>query len=151
MKRTIPYAILTGGALIAYFLLMKLFGLETNFYLRIFNLFIMIGGIFLLYRNTFIRDGRDNEQIGYVQGLLMGLRLTIIAVVIFIVFLGIYIRFIDPGFLDILENTGLWASSGVSLAGAVIGILMEGIASGLIVSFALMQYFKAAIPSRDTE
>lgn len=151
MKRTIPYAILTGGALIAYFLLMKLFGLETNFFLRIFNLFIMIGGIFLLYRNTFIRDGRENEQIGYVQGLLMGLQLTVISVAIFIVFLGIYIRFFDPGFMEILESTGLWATSGLSPSAIVLGIMMEGVASGLIVSFTLMQYFKAAIPSRDTE
>ena|SRR5690554_665813 len=149
MKRTIPYALLTGGALIAYFLLMKLFGLETNFYLRIFNFVIMIAGIFLLYRNTFIRG--SHERVGYLAGLLMGLQLTVIAVGMFIAFLGIYIRFIDPGFMEIIESTGLWATSEISIAQAVLGILIEGLASGFIVSFMLMQYFKSAIPSRDSE
>lgn len=148
MKRTIPYALFTAGALIAYFLLMKLFGLEANFYLRIFNLFIMIGGLFLLYRNTFTRG--KNEGVGYLQGLLMGVKLTIISVVVFIVFLGIYIRFLDPGFMQTLESTGLWATSGISITQAVLGILVEGLASGFIISFALMQYFKASIPSRNS-
>lgn len=149
MKRTIPYALFTGGALIAYFLLMKLFGLETNFYLRIFNLVIMIAGIFFLYRNTFLRG--SDEHVGYLQGLLMGVQLTIISVVIFIVFLGVYIKFLDPGFMGILKSTGLWATSGISVTQAVLGILIEGIASGFIISFTLMQYFKASIPSRDSE
>lgn len=149
MKRTIPYALFTGGALIAYFLLMKLFGLETNFYLRIFNLVIMIAGLFLLYRNTFIRG--NNERVGYLQGLLMGVQLTVIAVVIFVAFLGIYIRFLDPQFMDILESTGLWATSGISVTAAMLGIFIEGLSSGFIISFALMQYFKASIPSRDSE
>lgn len=148
MNRTFPYALFTSGALIAYFLLMKLFGLETNFYLRIFNLFIMIGGIFFLYRNTFVR-GNNDERVGYLQGLLMGAQLTIISVVIFIVFLGLYIKFIDPGFIGVLESTGLWATSGISVTEAVMGILIEGLASGIIISFALMQYFKSSIPSRD--
>lgn len=148
MKRTIPYALFTGGALIAYFLLMKLAGLETNFYLRSLNLIIMIAAIFFLYRNTFVRGGE--EGVGYLQGLLMGVQLTVISVVIFIVFLGIYIKFLDPGFMQILESTGLWATSGISVTQAVIGILVEGLASGFMVSFILMQYFKAFIPSRNS-
>ncbi|NEN25578.1 DUF4199 domain-containing protein [Cryomorpha ignava] len=148
MKRTIPYALLTGAALIAYFLLMKLFGLETNFYLRIFNLVIMIAGLFFLYRNTFLRGSHD--RVGYLQGLLMGGQLTLIAVGMFIVFLGIYIKFLDPEFMKILGNTGLWATSNISITQAVLGILIEGLASGFILSFVLMQYFKASIPSRDS-
>lgn len=148
MKRTIPYALYTGGALIAYFLLMKLVGLETNFYLRIFNFVIMVAGLFFLYRNTFLRG--TNERVGYLQGLLMGVQLTAISVVMFIVFLGIYIKFLDPGFMGVLKDTGLWATSGISITQAVLGILIEGLASGFILSFVLMQYFKASIPSRDS-
>lgn len=146
MKRTIPYALFTSGALIVYFLLMKLAGLETNFYLRSLNLFIMIAGLFFLYRNTFVRG--SDEGVGYLEGLLMGVQLTLISVVIFIVFLGVYIRFLDPEFMQVLESTGLWATSGVSITQAVIGILVEGLASGFMISFILMQYFKDIIPNR---
>ncbi len=148
MKKTIPYALFTGAALIAYFLIMKLFGLETNFYLRIFNFVIMTGGIYFLYRNTFHRG--ENEHVGYLQGLMLGAKLTTIAVVLFMVFLGIYIKFIDPGFMTVLDDTGIWSVDNVSLTQTMLGILIEGLASGYIISFVLMQFFKSSIPSRDS-
>lgn len=142
MKRTIPYAIYTGVSLIVYFLFMKLIGLETNFYLRIFNFFIMTGGIYLLFRNAIIRS---DESIGYLDGLRMGLQFTIISVLIFIVFLGLYLKFIDRSFLQVMEESGLWAFNNVTISQASIGIFIEGMASGLIITFGLMQYFKGYI------
>lgn len=148
MKRTVPYAFYTAGALIAYFFLMKIFGLEKNFYLRILNFFIVGGGIFFLYRNSLIKD--NEERAGYIQSLMAGAMLTIISVAVFIVFLGLYIRFLDPGFLQALGSSGLWSTSGVSTTQVVLGILIEGLSSGFIISFILMQYFKSAIPSRNS-
>lgn len=148
MKKTIPYALFTGAALIAYFLIMKLLGLETNFYLRIFNFVIMTGGIYLLYRHTF-KQGRS-EHVGYLQALLMGAKLTTIAVVVFIIFLAAYIKLIDPSFVKVLDNAGIWSLNGVSLIQAMLGILIEGLASGYVISFVLMQFFKSSIPSRDS-
>jgi len=148
MKRTVPYAFYTAGALIAYFFLMKIFGLERNFYLRIFNFFIMGAGIFFLYRNSLVKD--NNEHSGYLQSLMSGALLTIISVAVFIVFLGLYIRFLDPQFLEVLGSSGLWPVSGVSISQVVIGILIEGISSGFMLSFILMQYFKSAIPSHES-
>lgn len=147
MKKTIPFAVYTGLALIAYFLVMKLLGLETNFVLRIFNFFIMAGGLFYLLRHAIVRS---DESVGYLQGLLMGLKFTVISVLMFIVFLGLYIRFFDPGFVDVMGQTGLWALNNVSIAQAAIGIFIEGFASGLIITFGWMQYFKAFIHSGDS-
>lgn len=148
MKRTVPYAFYTAAALIAYFFLMKVFGLEKNFYLRIFNFFIIGGGIFLLYRNSLTKEG--DERAGYIQSLMSGALLTVISVVVFVIFLGLYIHFLDPQFLEILGSSSLWSSSGLTVTQAVIGILIEGLSSGFIISFILMQYFKSAIPSRDS-
>lgn len=148
MKRTVPYALYTAAALIAYFFLMKMLGLEKNFYLRIFNLFIIGGGIFFLYRNSLTKENK--ERIGYIQSLTSGALLTIISVVVFAVFLGLYIHYIDRQFLEVLDSSGLWSSSGASVSQAVLGVLIEGLASGLIISFTLMQYFKSAIPSRNS-
>jgi len=147
MKRTVPYAFYTAGALIAYFFIMKILGLEKVVYLRIFNLFIMGGGIFLLYRNSLVRD--TDERAGYLQSLFSGALFTIITVVIFAVFMGIYVRFFDPTLLNAI-GSGLWSSSGGSITQEVIIILIEGLASGFIISFILMQYFKSAISSRDS-
>lgn len=147
MKRTLPYAIYTGIALILYFLIMKLLGLETNFYLRIFNFFIMTGGIYFLLRNS-IR--RSDESIGYLDGLRMGLQFTIISVLIFIAFLGLYLKFFDRSFLNVMQDSGLWASENVTISQASIGVFIEGIASGLIITFAWMQYFKSYIKGEDS-
>ena len=143
MKRTVPYALITAGILIAYFLLMKLLGLETNLYLRALNIVIMIGAIYILYRNTFIRD--NDTRVGYLQGLMMGIWFTVLSVAIFSIFLGIYIHFFDPGFIEIIDGAGLWANSGSSIGLSIMGILIEGLAGGFILSFILMQYFKSKI------
>lgn len=147
MKRTVPYAFYTAGALIAYFFLMKIFGLEKNFYLRIFNLFIIGAGIFFLYRNSLVRD--KEERSGYLQSLFSGALLTIVTIVIFAVFLGLYIQFLDPELLNAISS-GLWPGIAGSVTQEVLVILMEGLASGFIISFILMQYFKSAISSRDS-
>lgn len=148
MKRTVPYALFTAGALIVYFLLMKIFGLEKNFYLRILNFFIIGGGIFLLYRNSFVKE--SNERLGYVQSLMSGALLTIISVVIFTIFLGLYIFFFDPHFRETLNSTSLWATADMPLSLIVFGILVEGVSSGFIISFILMQYFKSVFPRRNS-
>ena len=148
MKRTVPYAFYTAGALVAYFFVMKIFGLEQNFYLRIFNFIIVGGGIFFLFRNS-LREEVD-ARMGYLQCLMAGALLTIISVVVFIVFLGLYMRFLDPQFLEVLDSSTLWATSDVSITQIVLGVLIEGIASGFIISFILMQYFKSALPKRNT-
>lgn len=147
MKRTVPYAFYTAGALIAYFFLMKIFGLEKNFYLRVFNLFIIGAGIFFLYRNSLIRD--TDERSGYLQSLFSGALLTIISVAIFAVCLGLYVRFLDPELLNAI-GSGLWPGTAGSITQEVLVILIEGLASGFIISFILMQYFKSAISSRDS-
>lgn len=147
MKKTIPYAIYTGLGLIVYFIIMKIIGLEENFILRIFNFFILAFGVFQLLRNSIVRS---NEPVDYLTGLKMGLLLTIISVLIFVVFLGLYIKFFDNNFLNIMRNAGLWAFTQISISQVAVVIFMEGIASGAIITFGWMQYFKGFIPSEDT-
>ena len=148
MKRTVPYAFYTAGALIVYFILMKIFGLEKNLYLRVFNFFIVGAGIFFLYRNSLKKE--NDEQLGYVQSLMAGGLLTLISVVVFVVFLALYIYFLDPQFLETLDSTSLWATSGMPVSLIVFGILIEGLSSGFMISFILMQYFKSVFPRHNS-
>lgn len=149
MRRTIPYALFTAAALIVYFLLMKLFGLEKNFYLRIFNFFIMGIGIYLLFHNSFSKKNIEPGA-GYFQGLWSGTLLSVIAVGIFVVFLGLYMKFLDPGFLNALHEKSLWLSTPVPILQTVFIILVEGLTSGFIISFTLMQYYKSIIQDYNT-
>jgi hypothetical protein len=138
MRRGIIYGLFIGLALIVYFLAMKLLGLEHNFYLRIFNFVILIGGVYLLLRREFFQT---DKSISYFEGLGLGLRATITAVLVFLVFLAIYVKVFDPGFIEVLEESQIWGTN-ITLNQAAIGIFIEGMASAIAISFAWMQYFK---------
>lgn len=144
MDKGISYGIFTALALIAYFLLMKLFGLETQFWLRVFNVFIVGGAIYMLLNR---RIRRDHDAVGYFGGLGLGIRMTVTAVVLFVIFLAIYVNFLDPHFLEVLQESKMWGTD-VSLDLAMVGILVEGIVSGMVITFILMQFFKAYIHPR---
>lgn len=139
MRNTIRFGLLTAAGLIAYFLFMKLSGQESNFALRFFNFFIVIGGVFLLLKNKFIDHERGNS---YFNGLTSGVVMTSIAVSTFLLFMAGYTMMIDPAFLTVLESSEIWGSN-LGLLEASFAIFIEGIASGVVITFAWMQYFKS--------
>jgi hypothetical protein len=138
MRTGYVYGLIMAANLVVYFLLMKLLGLETNFYLRIFNFVILVGGVYFLMRNEIIRS---TQSVTYFEGLGLGLRATISSVIVFLFFLAGYINFFDPEFMKILQESEIWGTD-ITLPQAVTGILIEGIASSVVISFAWMQYFK---------
>ena len=138
MSKGYVYGLVIGAALIAYFLLMKVLGLESNFYLRLFNFVILIAGVYFLLKSQIMGSKRTAT---YFEGLGLGLRATIIAVIVFLVFMASYISFIDPEFIQVLRSSQIWESR-VTLSQAAIGIFIEGMASAFVISFAWMQYFK---------
>jgi hypothetical protein len=138
MKKAYLYGLGIGGGLIAYFLIMNLLGLEQNFYLRIFNFIILIGGVYLLLKNELMPE---NKSVTYFEGLGMGLRATITSVITFLIFMAIYVKVFNPDFVEVLEASRIWGTN-ISLGQAAVGIFIEGIASAIVISFAWMQYFK---------
>ncbi len=145
MKLPIKYGALTALGLIVYFVLMKLLGLETNFLLRIFNFVFIIAGIYAMYR---VMYNAPNEGPSYFAGLGAGVVLTVTAVLVFLVFLGAYVTYVDPSFMQVLEDSKIWGAD-LELVEITFAIFVEGLASGLIISFGLMQYFKNNINSKN--
>ncbi len=137
MAKSINYGLRTAVGLIAYFLIMKLLGFETNFFLRVFNFFILIGGTYLMFRSA-VASGKPFT---YLEGLAFGFTLTITAVITFILFMALYTGIFDPNFVTVLESSGMWGSQ-LTLQQAAFAIFIEGMASGAIISFSWMQYFK---------
>lgn len=148
LSKGIMFGIYAGLALIVYFLLMKLFGLEKVFALRLFNFVILSGAIYLLFRRMFVLSETKSNDFSYFDGLIGGLTVTFISVLMFVIFMGIYISFWDQGFMEVLEESGIWGSN-FGVAEAVIAILIEGFVSGGIISFVFMQYFKKETIQRD--
>ena len=138
-KTCIRYGLLTAGALVAYFLLMRLVGLAENVELRFLNLAILMTGIMLAYRSL---KKAWKGPLGYLQGLSCGTFTSLVAVASFTLFTFGYLMFVDPAFMAILK-----AQHGRTLNPytSALAVFMEGAFSGMIVSFSMMQYLKDSL------
>lgn len=145
MDKALYYGLYTGLGLIAYFLLMTFVDQAANIYLRILNFFIIAAGIYFLFKHLMTRNGRG---FGYILGLGSGVFMSAVSIITFIVFLVLYVRFIDPSFMEVLESSQIWGHD-LSLTDAAFGIGIEGVISGVILSFMGMQWFKREVDNED--
>ncbi|MGJ8591599.1 MAG: DUF4199 domain-containing protein [Aquaticitalea sp.] len=134
----IKYGLFTTAGLIAYFLLLKLFGLHENPWLRLFNGAIVAAGIFFAIKYYKLKSG---QAFTYVDGFKTGLLTGFIATGIFVVFMAIYMFHLDQAFTQtILEE---WFDDTDQGAGILIIILIiEGLASTAVLTLTCMQIFK---------
>ena len=133
--------LIVSGALIGFFLLMRLFGLHEAFYLRALNILFLFAGIaYSLWRYS----SEVNGRIYYFKGFEIGLRVTFFALVPFAIFILTYLV-LDTAFMDYLRT---YAPFGEYLgpARATGFIVIEGIIAGFINTFICMQFFKRNQP-----
>jgi hypothetical protein len=137
---SLKYGLITFAALIAYFFIMKLLRLIYFQELRVFNgVIIFIGVIFAISKLKEIKG----ERINYFYGMGGGMLTTLIAIVPFSIFVLIYLLS-DHTFLVALRERSAFGNLINPFIGAFVNF-MEGMASGLIASFMVMQYYKPSI------
>lgn len=130
--------------LVSYFSLMKVLGLATVSELRYFNFFILLGGILYAYEQ-FRTPGNNIE---YFSGMGLGFITTAASVIPFAAFIYAYFTYVDPGLLAAIKSNSLMGEylTPFTVTGAIV---IEGLASGVIISFVLMQYYKSAHERND--
>ncbi|MGI9543564.1 MAG: DUF4199 domain-containing protein [Cyclobacteriaceae bacterium] len=132
------FGIMTAAGLISYFLLMKLIGWVHIVELRVLNFLILSAGVTVAI-NYFkkIKQG----DLAYLKGIGVGLLTAMIGVVIFAFFLVMYLLFLDPGFMEMIQQQ---ESFGQYLDPLTVGftIIVEGFGSGYLITFIVMQYLK---------
>jgi len=122
--------------MVVFFLLMKLMGLVTVVELRFFNFFIMFLGIrYALLQSRRLNDGK----LEYLRGMLTGFLTAFFTSVFFAAFLVLYLM-IDSPFMNYLKVTQPFGSY-LSPGSAALVTIIEGIAAGAIVSFAMMHLY----------
>ena len=123
-----------------FFLAMDFLGLANKNYLRALNAFIVLYGI-----NQTIKTNLHNGITDYLENFISGFKTGIIGVVLGITGLIIYV-YIKGGesYLSTLSNTFFFiGKTNIIMYCSV--LFFEGIASSLIGSFALMQYWKDVV------
>lgn len=121
-----------------YFLVLEYLGLADVFYLRVLNLFIVAFGI----NRTIQMNQRDGIR-GYNRHLLSAIITSMIGAVLSIASLLAYIQFRGgQEYLETLSKGFLFGGGELTIHYYCIGLLFESIASSIIISFCLMQYWK---------
>ncbi|MEM9831483.1 MAG: DUF4199 domain-containing protein [Bacteroidota bacterium] len=142
-RLSIRYGILMALALAGFFFFMKALGLEHNLELRAFNLFILVSFVLMAVRHYKQRKG---SNLSYLKGLGLGILTTLVGTISFAIMVVLYVTVIDPAFMDVIKNQEPF---GNFLNPFLVGftIIIEGVASGCLASYSIMQFFK---PSRIT-
>jgi len=132
------YGLFTFIALAVFFIVMRVVGLAHIVELRMLNFFILAYGVYLGI-NAFKRKSPDSFT--YLKGLGTGFLTSAIACLLFGLFMFIYIQFIDPAFMDsIRENEAMGRYLNPYIASVAVAV--EGIATGMILSFIIVNYAK---------
>lgn len=139
-KISIPlkYGVATAAGLIAYFLILAIFGAHKYPVFSIFNMVIMAAGMLgaiRTYRNTIGK--KFQYQKGFITGLVTGFNATII----FTIFFGLYATEINPDFKD--ELVTMWVGDWfINLGMLLFTVALMGFATTVVLTLAYMQYFK---------
>ena len=126
----------------AYFFLMKLLGLESRSELRFLNFIFVLWGV-----NSAIKTNiHENNEFLYVRNLAIGIGTAAIAVGMSIIGLILYVNFIDAGLIGTIQESFLWTGD-LTMSLISFALFIEGMASSVICSFILMQYYKNYKPA----
>ncbi len=136
-KIIINNALLIFGGIVGFFFLMKILGLNNVSELRLLNFVFVLWGI-----NKAIKTNiKLNQESLYFSNFSIGIGTSVLAVGLTILGLIIYVGFIDPELITVLGNSSFWGKN-LNLSLIVFALAIEGIASSVICSFILMQYYK---------
>ncbi|WP_223032600.1 MULTISPECIES: DUF4199 family protein [Hanstruepera] len=134
----VRFGLIMSGILIAYFLVLSLFGKHTNPVYSFLNAAITGFGIYETIRYYKLELGNDFT---YSKGITAGLVSGCIATVVFSVFFLFYITEVNDSFIvKLFETANVGYELSVGLVTFTVGVM--GIATTLISSFTVMQYFK---------
>ncbi|NNF20004.1 MAG: DUF4199 domain-containing protein [Flavobacteriaceae bacterium] len=135
----IRFGIATSGSLIAYFLILSLFGLHTNVFYSLFNGVITGFGIYEAIKYMRIQQ---REKFNYTVGFTTGIITGFMATIIFTIFFAIYSTEVDTNFLRNLSEK--WFND-LEFEGIVFfTVAIMGFATSLVLTLSFMQLFKSS-------
>ena len=135
-------AILTSIAMIAYFFLLRGMHLDEMPILRLLNfVFIFLGVNYTIEKKITI-----NKETQYWKSFLAGVYATLLTVIISLAILTIYVYYVQPSFINILQNSFFLWKNNFSFPIILFIIFIQGIAASVISAFLIMRYWKKNMP-----
>jgi len=129
------YGLRIGVGLIVYFVIMHLTGLSHHVELRLLNLLILVAGVYLALKKF---KETHNGQLNYFRALATGVSTAAIGSFMFSLFLFAYMK-LDPSLMEsIIQNEPMGRYLNAYIAAFIVSL--EGLFSGLLVTFVLINY-----------
>lgn len=118
------------------FVVMKVFGLEEQTWMRFLNI------LFIIYFTNSLAKQQHKSGVGsdYLRawgGLILA---NVITVSLSLISFVVYVVFIDPNFMKTFVGGILWNNT-ISLEQAALTLFTEGIGTAVAISFIIMQYW----------
>ncbi|WP_419212879.1 DUF4199 domain-containing protein [Maribacter sp. X9] len=136
----IRFGVAASGSLIAYFLVLSLFGLHVDVFYSLFN--VVITG-FAIYEAIKYYKLKRGTSFTYSGGFMAGLITGGVATLIFTLFFALYSTELQPGFLEELSTK--WANNYRSFEAIVfLVVAVMGFTTSLVLTLAFMQLFKSS-------
>ncbi len=136
----IRFGIATSGGLIAYFLILSLFGLHTNVFFSLFNGVITGFGIYEAIKYFRLEAGeRFNYGMGFTAGMVTGF----VATLIFTIFFALYSTELNTSFLAEL-STAFFKDFENFVGIVFFTVAIMGFATTLVLTLSFMQLFKSS-------
>lgn len=121
-----------------YFLLIEALDLKDHIYLRLINFIFVIYGV-----NRTIKSNYHDNINGYLTNLLSGFLTAMVGLVLGLVAFMIYVEYKGgDAYLETFADSYIFGGGDPSLYQFCFGLFIEGAAASMIVSFAMMQYWK---------
>lgn len=137
----VRYGLYSFAGIAALFLIVKLFSLENEGYLRFLNVFIV-----LFFTNRLAKRNRqvekDDNFIYAFGSLMLANAITVVASVFSFV---IFALFIQPDFIDHFDG-GIFWNDHVTIDQAAAILFFEGLGSALAASFIVVMYWNERKP-----
>lgn len=132
-KNALLIVLMIGG----FYFLCKLVGLEDNPYLRFLNIVFVILGI----RNAVKTSISKNNETNYATNYGIAFGTSALGVLISSLAVLLYIELINPDFLAAMNQSFLIGGD-LTVYEVVFTLVIEGLASSIVGSLIVMQFFK---------
>lgn len=129
------YGLRIAAGLIGFFLIMKLVGLSHIVELRLLNLFILTAGVYVALKRF---KQTHEDRLNYFRGLVTGVATAAVGSLVFALFLFLYMKLDSSMMQSIIENEPMGRYMNPYIASFIVAL--EGVFSGLLVTFILINY-----------
>lgn len=135
---SVRFGIALASSLIAYFLVLSLFGFHTNPFFSLFNGVITGFAIYEAIRYKRIELKTDYS---YTAGFQAGIVTGFLGAIIFTVFMAVYVTEVDPDFISKIAET-FSKSYDIGVGIFCFTVMLSGFATAVVLTLSFMQLFK---------